>query len=88
MNDVTKDLLEALKGLMALSDHRVDLRDQAKAARSAIAEAEAAPKAARLTMGECMQAVKHLSFDEMTLFGIAHAIESAVLRKNGIEVAE
>ena len=34
-------LLEALKGLMALSDHRVDLRDQAKAARSAIAEAEA-----------------------------------------------
>ena len=34
-------LLEALKGLMALSDHRVDLRDQAKAARSAIAAAEA-----------------------------------------------
>lgn len=40
--DVTKDLLDALKGLMALSDHRVDLRDQAKAARSAIAAAEAA----------------------------------------------
>ena len=40
--DVTKDLLEALKGLMALSDHRVDLRDEAKAARAAIARAEAA----------------------------------------------
>jgi len=50
--------------------------------------AEAAPKAARLTMGECMQAVKHLSFDEMTLFGIAHAIETAFATKNGIEVAE
>lgn len=34
-------LLEALKGLMALSDHRADLRDQAKAARSAITAAEA-----------------------------------------------
>ena len=33
------DLLEALKGLMALSDHRVDLRDAAKAARAAIAKA-------------------------------------------------
>ena len=39
--DVTKDLLDALKGLMALPDHRVDLRDAAKAARSAIARAEA-----------------------------------------------
>ena len=42
MNDVTKDLLDALKGLMALPDHRVDLRDEAKAARAAIARAEAA----------------------------------------------
>ena len=50
--------------------------------------AEAAPKAVRLTMGECMQAVKHLSFDEMTLFSIAHAIETAFATKNGIEVAE
>ena len=33
------DLLEALKGLMALSDHRVDLRDAAKDARAAIAKA-------------------------------------------------
>ena len=38
---VNARLLEALKGLMALSDHRVDLRDQAKAARSAITSAEA-----------------------------------------------
>ena len=42
MNDITKDLLDALKGLMALPDHRVDLRDAAKAARSAITRAEAA----------------------------------------------
>ena len=54
----------------------------------AIMGAEAAPRVARLTMGECMQAVKHISFEEMTLFGIARAIEVAVLRKNGIEVAE
>lgn len=54
----------------------------------AIMAAEAAPRVARLTMGECMQAVKHFSFEEMTLFGIARAIEVAVLRKNGIEVAE
>lgn len=54
----------------------------------AIMAAEAAPRVARLTMGECMQAVKHISFEEMTLFGIARAIEVAVLRKNGIEVAE
>ena len=40
--DVTKDLLDALKGLMALPDHRVDLRDAAKASRAAIARAEAA----------------------------------------------
>ena len=40
--DVTKDLLEALKGLMALSDHRVDLRDAAKAAQATITRAEAA----------------------------------------------
>ena len=33
------DLLEAPKGLMALSDHRVDLRDAAKDARAAIAKA-------------------------------------------------
>lgn len=33
------ELLEALKGLMALSDHRVDLRDAAKDARAAIAKA-------------------------------------------------
>ena len=32
--DVTKDLLEAPKGLTALSDHWVDLRDAAKAARA------------------------------------------------------
>jgi len=38
---VNARLLDALKGLMALSDHRVDLRDEAKAARSAIAAAEA-----------------------------------------------
>lgn len=30
MNDLTKELLEALKGLMALPDHRVDLRDAAR----------------------------------------------------------
>jgi len=54
----------------------------------AIMGAEAAPRVARLTMGECMQAVKHISFEEMTLFGIARAIEVAVLRKNGLEVAE
>lgn len=37
------ELLEALKGLMALSDHRVDLRDAAKAARAAIAKATREP---------------------------------------------
>ena len=37
------ELLEALKGLMALSDHRVDLRDAAKAARAAIAKATGEP---------------------------------------------
>lgn len=42
MSDVTKDLLDALKGLMALPDHRVDLRDEAMAARAAFARAEAA----------------------------------------------
>ena len=42
MNEITRELLVALKGLMALSDHRVDLRDAAKAARAAIARAEAA----------------------------------------------
>lgn len=42
MSNVTKDLLDALKGLMALPDHRADLRDAAKAARAAIARAEAA----------------------------------------------
>ena len=106
--DVTKDLLDALKGLMALPDHRVDLRDQAKAARSAIAAAEAqqerllqdmhdagreidrvmaeaAPKAVRLTEVE-VDACFDVS--DGTRVGAARAIETAVLRKNGIEVTE
>lgn len=50
MSDVTKDLLDALKGLMALPDHRVDLRDEAKAAKAAIARAEASLEPGRQTM--------------------------------------
>ena len=104
-------LLEALKGLMALSDHRVDLRDQAKAARSAIAAAEAqqerllqdmhdagreidrvmaeaAPKAVRLTEAEVAAALKLFPQPSSLMLKITHDIETAVLRKNGIEVAE
>lgn len=151
---VNARLLEALKGLMALSDHRVDLRDQAKAARSAIAEAEAqqerllqdmhdagreidrvmaeaAPKAVRLTeasqeicYGKSAEALgtpedqdrvateqdyappvrlthadiaKALASaglmpedyrEDGEILPLVIAIESAALRKNGIEVAE
>ena len=42
MNEITKELLEALKSIMALPDHKVDRRDEAKAARAAIAKAESA----------------------------------------------
>ena len=41
MSEITKELLEALKSIMALPDHKVDRRDEAKAAREAIAKAEA-----------------------------------------------
>ena len=41
MNEITKELLEALKSIMALPDHKVDRRDEAKAAREVIAKAEA-----------------------------------------------
>lgn len=47
MNDLTKDLLEALKNVMALPDHRIDLRYEAKNARAAIARAESALAAPR-----------------------------------------
>lgn len=109
--DVTKDLLDALKGLMALSDHRVDLRDQAKAARSAIAAAEAqqerllqdmhdagreveramsepTPRAVRLTEAEVAAALNLFPQPSSLVLKITRAIETAVLRKNGIEVAE
>lgn len=113
---VNARLLEALKGLMALSDHRVDLRDAAKAARSAIAEAEAQQerllqdmhdagreidrvtaetekKAVRLTNEEIYALqVRHnadfyagLVVDRLSFL---RNFESAVLRKNEIEVAE
>ena len=42
MNEITKELLDALKSIMALPDHKVDRRDEAKAARAAIAKAESA----------------------------------------------
>ena len=42
MSEITKELLEALKSIMALPDHKVDRRDEAKAARAAIAKAESA----------------------------------------------
>ena len=40
MNEM-KELLDALKSIMALPDHKVDRRDEAKAAREVIAKAEA-----------------------------------------------
>ena len=41
MNEITKELLDALKSIMALPEHKVDRRDEAKAAREIIAKAEA-----------------------------------------------
>lgn len=38
--ETPRRLLEALKGLINLTDHKVDMRDEAKFARQAIAEAE------------------------------------------------
>lgn len=57
--------------------------------RDAIAAAESAPKAVRLTARECAMATSksaHVRSDDM--LEIARAIETAALRKNGIEVAE
>lgn len=58
-------------------------------ARDAITSAESAPKAVRLTARECAMATSksaHVRSDDM--LEIARAVESATLRKNGIEVAE
>ena len=38
MNEITKELLEVLKSIMTLPDHKVDRRDEAKAARAATRE--------------------------------------------------
>ena len=43
------------------------------------AEAQGVTKPKRLTDEEIMQAVRHISFNEMTAFNIARAIEAAVL---------
>lgn len=78
--------------------HHLDKGDMGKAAENekfvamandAIASAESAPKAGRLTDRECAMATSesaHMRSDDM--LRIARAIETAVLRKNGIEVAE
>lgn len=42
MNELMKELLDALKAVMTPPDHKVDRRDEAKAAREAITKAEAA----------------------------------------------
>ena len=47
MNEITKELLDALKSIMALPEHKVDRRDEAKAAREVIAKAEAILAAAQ-----------------------------------------
>ena len=74
-------LLEALKGLMALSDHRVDLRDQAKAARSAIAAAEAQqagpvrPKVSFIPSVENMPMARSIDDEMMDLVDRLGALE-------------
>ena len=67
--------------------HRL-LQDMHDAGRGIdLAMAEAAPKAVRLTEEEIKAATKAKSLNGLVL-RICRAIESAVLRKNGIEVAE
>ena len=41
MNESAKELLDVFKSIMALPEHKVDRRDEAKAAREVIAKAEA-----------------------------------------------
>lgn len=82
---VNTRLLTALKACRNKLAHDAEMVAMADVA---IMGAEAAPRVARLTMGECMQAVKHISFEEMTLFGIARAIEAAALRKNGLALED
>ena len=81
MNDVTKDLLDALKGLMALPDHRVDLRDEAKAARAAITSAEAQqagpvrPKVSFIPSVENMPMARSIDDEMMDLVDRLGALE-------------
>lgn len=53
--------------------------------RQAAAEAQQAGPA-WLTDEEIMQAVRHISFNEMTAFNIGRAIETAVLERNGLKL--
>ena len=110
MDEVTKDLLEALLIVARMAEdlkkpcgmdpespqaiRNAQYMNISYAARAAIARAEAAPKAVRLTHPDIAKALASAGLkpedcrEDGEILPLVLAIESAALRKNGIEVAE